>query len=279
MSRSPATVRWSTIITLSAALLALALAAAALMIASRPAPDPVWPPTPSPSPVPNGAMWSLGTGGDGENPYVEWVAVYPTSTRWDILGAPSLRFTDHAPDTPDRVRSFEIGFYKYGPTWYTRNPIVEFWLGGPEHRGGSLSIVGNEHSGGQLEVRNPSDTEQIALDYRDPRHPTLRSTHPTNPLIIAGQNGIVSETKHTFAEGIAIPPASDYTGKMLNGAWQGGALTVQTSAIRRSSLVIVTPLSEPRGRWWVGAIEPGESFTVRSTAPDEDMTFNWLLIN
>ncbi|HMM27107.1 MAG TPA: hypothetical protein PKD46_02380 [Aggregatilineaceae bacterium] len=279
MTRPPATARWPAIIALSVALLALAVAAAALVVASQPAPDPVWPPTPTPSPIPNDAMWSVGTGGHDEHPYIEWVAIYPTSTRWDILGAPSLRFTDHAPALPDQSRSFEIGFYKYGPTWYTRNPIVEFWLGGPEHRGGSLSIIGNDHSGGQLEVRNPADTEQIALDYRDPRHPTLRSTHPTNPLIIAGQNGIVSETKHTFVEGIAIPPSSDYAGKVVSGGWRDGALTVQTTAIRWSSLVIVTPLSEPRGRWWVGAIAPGESFTVRSTAPDEQMAFNWLLIN
>lgn len=261
------------------ALLALVVAAAALTVAVQPAEPPEWPPTLTPSPVPNGAMWSIGTGGFDEHPYVEWVAIYPVSTLWNILGAPSLRFTDHAPERPDRPRSFEIGFYKYGPTWHTRNPIVEFWLGGPEHGGGSLSIIGNDGSGGQLEVRNPSDTEQIALDYRDPDRPTLRSTHLTQPMRIVSRNGIVSENRHTFADGVAIPPSSGRSGQVRGGNWDAGVLTVPTSAIARSSLVIITPISQPRGLWWVDAIEPGESFTVRSSAPDEDMAFNWLLID
>jgi|GEM_PF-3272950 len=275
MFRITNSARW---LAFAVSMLALALAAWALAIATQP--DDVQAELPvDPTPNPTGAMWTLGTGGDGENPYAEWVAVYPTSSLWDILGAPSLRFIDHAPAVPGQDRSFEIGFYKYGPTWHTRNPIVEFWLGGPESGGGSLSVIGNDKTGGMLEVRNPEDTEHIALDYRDPDRPTLRGTHPTNPLRITSQNGIVSENQHTFAEGIAIPPESERAGQVRDAAWQDGALTVRTGAIGADSLVIVTPLSEPRGRWWVDQIEPGASFTVRSTAPDEDMAFNWLLID
>ena len=279
MSHAVNSPRWMAVAALVAAVVALVAAAGALVIAAQPAPEPSIPPTLTPTPVPNGAMWSIGTGGDGVNPYIEWVAVYPVSSLWNILGAPSLRFTDHAPDDPESPRSFEIGFYKYGPTWHTRNPIVEFWLGGPDSGGGSLSIIGNDQTGGQLEVRNPTDTEHIALDYRDPERPTLRSTHPTRPLSIVSAHGIVSEDTHTFADGIVIPVESQRAGQVRDLAWQDGALTVQTAAAGADSLVIITPLSEPRGRWWVDSVEAGASFTLRSSAPDENMAFNWLLIN
>lgn len=279
MSHSPDSPRWTAIAALGVAVLALVAAAGALVIAAQPAPEPDPLPTPTPTPVPNGAMWSIGTGGDGVNPYIEWVAIYPVSSLWNIPGAPSLRFTDHAPDNPEKPRSFELGFYKYGPTWHTRNAIVEFWLGGPEHGGGSLSVIGNDKSGGRMEVRNPADTAYIALDYRDADRPTVHSTHPTSPMVITAENGIISESEHTFAQGIVIPPDSGRSGQVRNAAWQDGALTVQTTAVRTDSGVIITPLSEPRGRWWVESIEPGASFTVRSSAPDEDFAFNWLLIN
>ncbi len=67
------------------------------------------------APKPSYAMWSVGTGGDGVNPYVEWVALYPKSTLYPIPGAPSLRFMDQAPVEGNPPRDFEIGFYKYGP--------------------------------------------------------------------------------------------------------------------------------------------------------------------
>src|SRR5690606_42127278 len=87
---------------IAVALLALALAAWAL--ANVTVPDDVQAELPvDPAPIPTGAMWTLGTGGDGENPYVEWVAVYPTSALWEIHGAPSLRFIDHAPAVPGQI--------------------------------------------------------------------------------------------------------------------------------------------------------------------------------
>jgi len=264
------------------AVLALLAAGTAIILStqttSKPETNiPTYPPSPTPSPVPNGAMWSIGTGGDGQNPYVEWVAVYPVSTLWNILGAPSLRFTDHAPDTPDNVRSFEIGFYKYGPTWYTENHIVEFWLG--DGSGGILSVMGNEDGGAEFQVRNPSDTGSISLSYMNPSHPVIGVDHPDNPLYLRAEKGLVSESKHTFQQGITVPTQSGYAGQITDGDWTDGSLVVETTAIAAESLVLITPISEPEGRWWVGDLVPGESFTVHSTADDENMAFNWLIVN
>lgn len=230
---------------------------------------------PTPTPVPTGAMWSLGTGGWEGEPYREWVAVYPTSTLWNILGAPSLRFFDHAPNEPGQDRSFELGFYKYGPTLYTANHIVEFWIGSGQS-GGTLSVIGNDGSGGQLEVRNPSDTDHISLDYRQADRPLISVGN--NPLYFAAKGGLVSQSSHLFARGFDVPPESGHAGQ-VTGGWQDGAIVVPTRAVKSASLVLITPISEPRGRWWVGTISAGESFTVRSTAADEDMAFNWLIVN
>lgn len=232
---------------------------------------------PTPTPVPNGAMWSLGTGGDGVNPYVEWVAVYPVSSLWNVLGAPSLRFSDQSPEDPSMDRSFEIGFYKYGPTWHTRNGIVEFWVGGPEDGGGTLSIIGNDTTGGQIEVRNPTDTGHISLDYRDAAHPMI-TVDDENALAIKATRGIVSESTHTFMQGIRIAPESERIGQTNGAAWDAGAITVE-AAVDADSIVLITPITEPRGRWWVDDVAPGGGFTVRSSVPDEDMAFNWLVLN
>lgn len=259
------------------AVLALLVGGIALAAALQPADDsPAAPsPTLTPTPVPNGAMWSIGTGGDGINPYVEWVAVYPVSSLWNILGAPSLRFTDHAPNEPGDNRSFEIGFYKYGPTWHTKNHIIELWIGS-EGKGGTLSVIGNEGGGGQIEARNPTDTDRIALDYRDAEHPVINANK--KPLYLQGKGGIVSESKHTFKRGIVIGSGGGTSGQVIGGAWQDGALVISSKAITAGSLVLITPISEPRGRWWVDTLVPGESFTLRSTASDEAMDFNWLVI-
>ncbi len=230
---------------------------------------------PTATPVPTGAMWSLGTGGWKGEPYHEWVAVYPTSTLWNILGAPSLRFFDHAPNEPGQDRSFELGFYKYGPTLYTANHIVEFWIGNGES-GGTPSVIGNDGSGGQLEVRNPSDTDHISLDYRQSDHPLISVGN--NPLYFAAKDGLVSLSPHTFARGFDVLPESSHARQVRDG-WRDGAVTVPTRATKSTLLVLITPISEPRGRWWVDAISDGESFTVRSTATDEDMAFNWLIVN
>jgi len=275
MAHSPAPSRphWPTLALTAAALI---LAAISLGVAVQSADSGTAPlvSVPTATPVPTGAMWSLGTGGGEGEPYHEWVAVYPTSTLWNILGAPSLRLFDHAPNEPGQDRSFEIGFYKYGPTLYTANHIVEFWIGG--EGGGTLSVIGNEGAGGQLEVRNPTDTDHISLDYRQADRPRISAGK--NPLYLAADGGLVSESSHTFARGFDVPPQSGHAGQVREG-WQDGAVTVPTRAVNADSLVLITPVSEPRGRWWVSAIATGESFTVRSTAHDEDMAFNWLVIN
>ncbi|MEB2287835.1 MAG: hypothetical protein OZ934_06980 [Anaerolineae bacterium] len=264
---------WPALILAAAALI---LAAISLDVAVQSADSEATPfVVPTATPVPTGAMWSLGTGGWEGEPYHEWVAVYPTSTLWNILGAPSLRLFDHAPSETGYDRSFEIGFYKYGPTLYTANHIVEFWIGDGED-GGTLSVIGNDGTGGQLEVRNPTDTDHISLDYRQADRPRIRVDK--NPLYLAADGGLVSESPHTFARGFDVPPQSGHAGQVREG-WLDGAVTVPTRAVNAESLVLITPLSEPRGRWWVSAITAGESFTVHSTAPDEDMVFNWLLIN
>ncbi len=266
---------------LAAAMLVLNLTLILLLLADRASgsetPAVTLPPTLTPTPVPNGAMWSLGTGGDGVNPYIEWLALYPVSSLWNVLGAPSLRFSDQSPENPDMDRSFEIGFYKYGPTWHTRNNIIEFWIGGPEHGGGSLSIIGNDKSGGQLEVRNPTDTGHISLDYRDADHPLI-TVDESNPLALRAERGIVSESVHTFMQGIRIAPESARIGQTNGTAWDAGAITI-AAAVDADSIVLITPITEPRGRWWVDDVAPGGGFTVRSSAPDEDMAFNWLILN
>jgi len=236
-------------------LLALCISTAALLVAINSSSAQPVAIVPTATPIATGAMWSLGTGGTAGQPYFEWVAVYPTSTLWNILGAPSLRFTDHAPYEEGKDRSFEIGFYKYGPTLYTRNHIVEFWIGG-SNAGGTLSVIGNE-GGGQLEVRNPSDTDHISLDYRKADHPTIKVGK--NPLFLRAKEGVYTER--------------------TNEGWTNGTIVVPTDAVRAESLILITPITEPRGRWWVHVENPGESFVLHSSALDEDMAFNWLIIN
>jgi hypothetical protein len=227
------------------------------------------------APKPSYAMWTVGTGGDDINPYIEWVALYPESTLYPIPGAPSLRFSDQAPDDPEKLRDFEIGFYKYGPTWYSRNSITEFWLGNGS--GGILSVAGNDQGGGELQVRNPTDTDSIRLTYRDTERPTIQTEHGV-ALHFSAQQGLISDDLHSFEQGISIPSASGYVGQVISGAWDHGSITIATSTVTATSLVTVTPLSQPRGQWWVSGIEPQQSFTVSSSAADEDMDFNWLII-
>ncbi len=227
------------------------------------------------APKPSYAMWSVGTGGDGVNPYIEWVALYPESTLYPIPGAPSLRFDDQAPDDPEKPRDFEIGFYKYGPTWYSRNSITEFWLG--SGNGGILSVAGNDEGGGEVQVRNPTDTDSIRLTFRDAERPTIL-TETGVPLHLSASQGLISDDPHTFEQGISLPSANGLSGQVVDGLWDQGSLTISTPAVAANSLVIVTPLSQPKGQWWVSAIESQQSFTVRSSAADEDMDFNWLIV-
>lgn len=265
----------------SVAVIALLVAGAALILSASDDEGSGASPTPvpaTPTPVPNGAMWSLGTGGGDLGPYHEWVAVYPQSSLWPFVGAPSLRFTNHSAETPpDITRTFELGWYRYGPTLHTRNFIVEFWIGDGPGAGGTLSIIGNDGGGGQLQVRNNTDTDHISLDFRRPDYPVISTND--RPLYFRADHGLVSESPHTFAAGFDVPPSSEHAGQVIGGAWEDGALTVPTSAVQVGSLVLITPVSEPAGRWWIDSLVPGEAFTLRSSAPDESMDFNWLIVN
>ncbi|HVU12199.1 MAG TPA: hypothetical protein VHD90_13025 [Phototrophicaceae bacterium] len=221
------------------------------------------------------SMWTVGTGGDGKNPYIEWVALYPTSTLYPIPGAPSLHFTDQSAPNPAKPRSFEIGFYKYGPTWYSQNSITEFWLG--NGGGGILSVAGNNNGGGEVQVRNGTDTDSIRLTFRDPTKPTIL-TETGIPLHFAATQGLIADNTQTFEQGIVIPAASGYAGQVIDGVWSQGSITVPTNVVTDTSLVLITPISQPKGQWWVSKVDAQRAFTVSSSAADESMNFNWMIV-
>lgn len=66
---------------------------------------------------------------------------------------------------------------------------------------------------------------------------------------------------------------------MVDSAWDADRLIVPASSVDEHSQILITPLSEPVGRWWVGDITPGESFTVFSSARDETMRFQWFIVD
>jgi len=221
-------------------------------------------------------LGSFGIGGT-DTPYEELIGVYADSTHWPYSGAPSLRFRDLAPENPNHPRDFEIGFYRYGPTLFTNHYIVEFWIGDERGEGGVFSVAGNGDNGAELQVRNPTDTDGISLNFTNPDYPVIK-TETGRPLYLQANEGLVSENLHTFAAGIAIPGTSGYAGRITGGAWVNGQIFVASATVAADSLVILTPLSAPQGRWWVGDILPGEGFMVESNAADEDMDFNWLIV-
>ncbi|MEP7292365.1 MAG: hypothetical protein ABI835_11305 [Chloroflexota bacterium] len=222
------------------------------------------------------ALWTVNTGSE-EQGYTEWIGLYPTSTLYDSYGAPSLRFRDLAPDEPDKLRDFEIGFYRYGPSWYTTNDLIEFWIGDGQPEGGIFSVAGNGDGGGEIQVRNPADTDSIRLAFLTENSPVI-STESGIALHFAAHDGLISDDKHTFARGIVVPAESGYSGQIVSGAWRHGMISVAASAVNENSLVLITPLSQPKGQWWVDNLNAGESFSVSSTAPDETMDFNWLIV-
>lgn len=230
----------------------------------------------TPEAQPSDTLWSAGRTDSETGDYTEWVGLYPSSTLYDSDGAPSLRFRDLARDDPDKPRDFEIGFYRYGPTWYTQNSIIEFWIG--NGGGGTFSIVGNHDGGGQLHVRNPFDNDGISLDFRNADRPTI-STETGIALHFSAQQGLISDNKHTFEQGISIDGRSDYTGQMSGSTWADGRITVPSSAVESGSIILITPVSLPPSQWWISNIIPGQSFTISSATAGETMDFNWLIIS
>lgn len=230
----------------------------------------------APEAEPSNTLWSAGRRDGETGDYTEWVGVYPSSTLYDSDGAPSLRFRDLARDDPNKPRDFEIGFYRYGPTWYTENSIIEFWIG--NGNGGTFSIVGNHAGGGQLHVRNPYDNDGISVDFRNADRPTI-STETGIALHFAAREGLISDNKHTFEQGISIDGRSDYTGQMSGSTWVNGSIRVASSAVESGSVILITPVSLPPSQWWVSDIVPGQSFTITSANAGETMDFNWLIIS
>ena len=228
--------------------------------------------TPTVAPSTSRALWSAA---DDSNPPQDLVAVYPQSTLWDHQGAASLRFSDVDTDHPGEDRSFEIGFYRYGATWHSNNFITEFWLG--DGHGGILSVAGNNQGGGELQIRNPTDTDSIKVNYYTADHPTISTEHGT-PLYFQATNGLFSETHQTFMDGISIVSGSGYSGQISNGNWGGDKITVATRIVHDDSFVSIMPVSQPKGNWWVCEIVASQEFTVCSTATDETMNFHWLVI-
>lgn len=74
-----------------------------------------------------------------------------------------------------------------------------------------------------------------------------------------------------------VEPKIVVAGQVSGSAWEQGRLVIVHSAVLEDSLIFVTPITKPRGNWWVAQIVPGESFTVESSAEDENMSFNWLI--
>lgn len=230
----------------------------------------------TPETEPSETLWSAGRTDSETGDYTEWVGLYPSSTLYDSEGAPSLRFQDLARDDPNKPRDFEIGFYRYGPTWHTENSIIEFWIG--NGNGGTFSIVGNHAGGGQLHVRNPYDNDGISVDFRDAERPTI-GTETGIALHFSAAQGLISDNKHKFAQGISVDFQSDYTGQVIGNPWADGSITVPSSAVESGSIILITPLSLPPSQWWVNNIVPGQSFTITSANAEETMDFNWLIIS
>src|SRR5262249_13601467 len=156
----------------------------------------------------------------------------------------------------------------------------EFWIGNGNQNGeggGIFSVAGNNDGGGEVQVRNPTDTDSIRLAYHDAGQPTISTEHGT-ALHFSASQGLISEDTQTFKQGMAIRLASGYAGQVINGQWRSGTIFVNSAAVSQNSLILITPLSRPKGRWWVSPTTNKRGFTLTSSSPNENMNFNWLII-
>lgn len=85
--------------------------------------------------------------------------------------------------------------------------------------------------------------------------------------------GEAQNTEEVFTPKIIV------AGQVMGSAWQDGQLVIIHADVLEDSLIFITPITKPRGNWWVTNIIPGESFTVESSDDDENMSFNWMLTN
>lgn len=86
-----------------------------------------------------------------------------------------------------------------------------------------------------------------------------------------------SETDAVEIPDSAIEPKIVVAGQVMGSSWEDGQLIIVHTAVLEDSLIFITPITKPRGNWWVSQIVPGESFSVESSATDENMSFNWLI--
>lgn len=84
-----------------------------------------------------------------------------------------------------------------------------------------------------------------------------------------------AQSTQTSAEGFT--PKIIVAGQVMGSEWRNGQLVIVHTDVLEDSLIFITPITKPRGNWWVTNIIPGESFTVESSAEDENMSFNWML--
>lgn len=75
----------------------------------------------------------------------------------------------------------------------------------------------------------------------------------------------------------AFTPKIVVAGQIAGSEWDHGQIVIFHPAVLENSLIFITPITKPRGNWWVSNIVPGESFTVESSASNENMSFNWLI--
>ena len=87
----------------------------------------------------------------------------------------------------------------------------------------------------------------------------------------ADTDALQTPDEDTFTPKIVV------AGQVMGSAWEDGHLIIVHPAVLDDSLIFITPITKPRGNWWVSNIIPGESFTVESSAEDENMSFNWLI--
>lgn len=58
----------------------------------------------------------------------------------------------------------------------------------------------------------------------------------------------------------------------------GGAITVETTAVTASSVIVATPIDAPDGYIYVGNISAGVSFTINSTDIGDTARVRWVMI-
>ena len=86
-------------------------------------------------------------------------------------------------------KTFELGFYNYGPTLATNNEIVEFFIGdvnsGAQYSALSVRSL-NAPFGGSLQLRNHADTNAIFINNHKPNssdyHVSLKVSDIKNPV-------------------------------------------------------------------------------------------------